>query len=83
MSTVKNADKIVAVKDGKVAEQGSHKELMEAKGVYHQLVLLQTMIEEAEEGISDDVPEEERGLCDIFKYFDIFVERDFRSVVVE
>lgn len=60
LSTVKNADKIVAVKDGRVAEQGSHRALMDAKGVYHELVLLQTMIEEAEEGISEDLPEEER-----------------------
>ncbi|XP_066928852.1 ATP-dependent translocase ABCB1-like isoform X2 [Clytia hemisphaerica] len=46
LSTVRNADKIVAVKEGKVAEQGKHDVLMAAKGVYHQLVLLQTMVEE-------------------------------------
>ena len=34
------------MKEGKVAEQGKHDVLMAAKGVYHQLVLLQTMVEE-------------------------------------
>ena len=38
LSTIRNADCIVALKDGKVAEQGTHEELMEMNGVYHSLV---------------------------------------------
>lgn len=60
LSTVRNADKIVAVKDGKVAEQGKHAELMKMKGVYNQLVLMQ-LVEQVEEGVDDNLTEEERG----------------------
>lgn len=65
MSTVRNADKIVAVKDGKVAETGTHDELMAANGVYKQLVLLQTVVEETEGGINkaelENMTETEKG----------------------
>ncbi len=33
-STVRKADKIFVIKDGKIVEQGNHKELMEKKGLY-------------------------------------------------
>lgn len=56
----------MAVKDGKVAEQGRHGALMAAKGVYHQLVLMQTMVEEAE-GDDENLIEEERGILINFK----------------
>jgi len=38
LSTVRNADLIVALQDGKVKEKGTHEELMEIKGLYHSLV---------------------------------------------
>lgn len=38
LSTVKNADKIVVIEDGKIAEEGTHKELTEKKGAYYELV---------------------------------------------
>ena len=38
LSTVKNADKIVVLDKGKVAEEGTHKELTDKKGLYYQLV---------------------------------------------
>lgn len=41
MRTVAGADKIVVLKDGTVAEQGSPKELMEAGGIYRHMVELQ------------------------------------------
>lgn len=41
LSTVRDADMIVAVKDGAVAEVGTHDELIKKDGVYKQLVLLQ------------------------------------------
>ena len=37
LSTVKNADLILVVKDGKIVEQGNHKELMAARGPYYRL----------------------------------------------
>ena len=41
LSTVQNADVIAAVQDGVVVESGTHDELMQTDGVYHQLVTLQ------------------------------------------
>ncbi|CAD5220372.1 unnamed protein product [Bursaphelenchus okinawaensis] len=38
LSTVKNADRIVAMERGRIVESGSHDELMERKGVYYNLV---------------------------------------------
>ena len=37
LSTVRNADVILVVKDGKIVEQGNHTELMKEKGYYHEL----------------------------------------------
>ena len=37
LSTVRNADLILVVKDGKIVEQGTHKELLTAKGPYYRL----------------------------------------------
>ena len=37
LSTIKNADVILAMKDGKIVEQGSHAELMEKNGFYAEL----------------------------------------------
>jgi len=38
LSTVKNADNIVVLKKGEIIEQGTHKELVEKKGEYYNLV---------------------------------------------
>lgn len=37
LSTIRNADVILVVNHGEIVEQGTHKELMEKKGFYHQL----------------------------------------------
>ena len=37
LSTVKNADLILVVNDGKIVEQGTHKDLLKAKGHYYRL----------------------------------------------
>ena len=37
LTTVQNADKIYVLKDGKVAEQGTHGELMARGGLYHEM----------------------------------------------
>nr|CAD7434587.1 unnamed protein product [Timema monikensis] len=41
LSTVQDADIICVLNNGKVAEQGSHSQLLEQKGVYHKLYSLQ------------------------------------------
>ena len=37
LSTIRNADKIVVIEDGRVAEEGTHTELIAAKGLFHHL----------------------------------------------
>ena len=37
LSTVRNADVILVVQDGKIVERGRHRELMERRGVYYRL----------------------------------------------
>jgi len=40
-STVRIADKILVVDEGKIVEAGSHQQLMKQKGKYHKLFTLQ------------------------------------------
>jgi len=39
LSTIQNADKIVVVHNGRVAEQGPHSQLLSNNGIYYQLHL--------------------------------------------
>ena len=39
ISSVKNADQILVLDDGAIAERGTHKELMEKGGIYYQMVM--------------------------------------------
>lgn len=41
LSTLRDADKLIVIEGGKVAESGTHEELMAAEGVYHRLYGLQ------------------------------------------
>ncbi len=52
LSTVRNADLILVVRDGKIVEQGTHKELLAAKGPYYRLYTRQYE-DEATKGILD------------------------------
>ena len=38
LSTVRNADQIIVLEKGEIAETGNHEELITKKGVYHQLI---------------------------------------------
>jgi len=43
LSTIKNADLIVVLSKGEIAEQGSHEALIAKKGIYYNLVEMQSM----------------------------------------
>lgn len=37
LTTIQNADRILVLSDGRIAEEGNHKELLSQKGIYYQL----------------------------------------------
>jgi ATP-binding cassette subfamily B multidrug efflux pump len=47
LSTVRNADRIVVLHKGQIREEGSHQELLHARGLYYKLYLLQYKDQEA------------------------------------
>jgi subfamily B ATP-binding cassette protein MsbA len=42
LSTIKNADKIIVMHKGEIVEMGTHQDLMQHEGVYHNLIMLQS-----------------------------------------
>ena len=42
LSTIQNADLILVLDQGRIVQQGTHQELVETPGIYHQMVRLQT-----------------------------------------
>lgn len=52
LSTIIDADQILVIKDGKIIEQGNHKELLEKKGEYYNLYKNQFINEGIEKSIS-------------------------------
>ena len=51
LSTVKNADCIYVVKDGNIAEQGTHDELLEKKGLYSSMWTAHISVKDGEEDV--------------------------------
>jgi len=43
LSTIQNADLIVVMQKGQIIEQGKHQELLDKKGVYSNLVAMQSI----------------------------------------
>jgi ATP-binding cassette, subfamily B, multidrug efflux pump len=41
LSTIRDADNVVVIRDGAIVEQGTHEELLERRGFYHQLYMSQ------------------------------------------
>jgi ATP-binding cassette subfamily B protein len=44
LSTLKNADIIFVFDDGRIAESGTHEQLLEKQGIYYKLVMIQTQL---------------------------------------
>ncbi|MCM8822941.1 MAG: ABC transporter ATP-binding protein/permease [Candidatus Omnitrophica bacterium] len=44
LSTLRGADKILVIDNGRIVETGTHQQLMEKKGVYYKLVIMQTKL---------------------------------------
>ncbi|XP_072931072.1 multidrug resistance protein homolog 49-like [Epargyreus clarus] len=59
LSTIVNADRIICIDQGAIVEQGTHEELMKAKGFYHKLVT--TGNENKEPDVIETLPEEGDG----------------------
>ena len=51
LSTIRQADLILVIKDGKITEQGTHKELIARKGEYYQLYTKQYQEEQMEQSV--------------------------------
>ena len=43
LSTIHNADRIIVIDSGRIAEQGTHSELMERGGIYAHLIEMQSL----------------------------------------
>ena len=43
LSTIHNADRIIVIDSGRIAEQGTHAELMELNGIYAKLIEMQSL----------------------------------------
>lgn len=57
LSTIQNADRIIVIADGRIAEQGSHDELLAHDGLYRRLYESKDLLEaEAEETAVDPAP---------------------------
>lgn len=41
LSTIKDADNVIVINDGEIVEQGTHQQLLEAKGFFHNLYMSQ------------------------------------------
>ena len=52
LSTVKNADQIIVLDNGRIVEKGTHRELLDQKGLYHSLVHNQLELEKIESSTS-------------------------------
>jgi ATP-binding cassette subfamily B protein len=41
LSTIRDADHVIVIKNGEIVEQGTHQQLLDQKGVFHQLYISQ------------------------------------------
>ncbi len=59
LSTIQRADKILVLHKGELREQGTHQELLAARGIYHRLYRLQYQAQEAAQPFSQPLLESE------------------------
>lgn len=57
LSTIKNADQILVLNDGVIAERGTHDELMAKGGLYYDLYTMSAKVTEAEDAVEDEKKE--------------------------
>lgn len=62
LSTIRNADVIAGIQNGKIVENGTHSQLMKNEGVYHNLVTMQTFQNVEDKGEDDSNADEKRLL---------------------
>jgi ATP-binding cassette, subfamily B, multidrug efflux pump len=56
LSTIQDADLILVLHQGKIAERGTHQELLLKKGIYHKMFLLQNgLVEGMEDAVSNGI----------------------------
>jgi ATP-binding cassette subfamily B protein len=53
LSTLRNADRIIVFEEGRIAEIGTHEELLETNGLYHKMVTIQTQLTKEKEAVDD------------------------------
>ncbi|RZC36876.1 ABC tran domain containing protein, partial [Asbolus verrucosus] len=73
LSTIRNANRIIVVFEGRVIEAGDHRELMEKKGAYYNLVVSQGLSE------TEEVTEEKEinGVCNVTTPNETAITEDF------
>jgi ATP-binding cassette subfamily B (MDR/TAP) protein 1 len=62
LATVRNADRIIVMKDGAVEEEGQHDALMQANGVYAELVQAQQFERRGEASVAPSVRSSSRSI---------------------
>lgn len=53
LSTLQNCDRIVVFEDGYIREEGTHEELMEKKGIYYRMVMIQSQLARQKETVDE------------------------------
>lgn len=78
LSTLRNANKLIVIDNGKVTESGTHKELMEKKGTFYKLSELQTKALAMRGGID---MEENQDLLNLREFDEEELKRESEEVL--
>ncbi|XP_003788539.1 ATP-binding cassette sub-family B member 5 [Otolemur garnettii] len=87
LSTIRNADLIVTIKDGAVAEKGTHAELMAKQGLYYSLALSQDIkkVDEQMGSVTDSTESNPSStpLCSMNSVKSDFIDKSEESICKE